>query len=36
VFKEMLDSDFENVLLSMKEEYASLFQSNRPAQKEPL
>ncbi|CDW86223.1 UNKNOWN [Stylonychia lemnae] len=29
VFEEILQSDFENVLINMKEEYAQMFQSNR-------
>lgn len=29
VFKDMLESDFENMLVNMKEEYATMFQSNR-------
>jgi hypothetical protein len=29
VFREILESDFESVLVNMKEEYTQYFQSNR-------
>ena len=32
VFKEILDSDFESVLVNMREEYSQVYQSNRQYQ----